>query len=248
MFRIRGWTLAVFLGIVVNGSYLVGQVACRPLSQIPIFGFSITTTASGTFCQISEPTVTQRMTEYRQVRFQPGDTVVVQAGGCVQTGGSGRTWKRYVDPTGPDSDRSYHGMIWIPGVTSSLVPISSLVGSKHVISRNISSSTNLFLRLGYLDDDYSDNGYYAHDDGTGQQCKGIGSAWVQVITIASTSGSPVGPPPELGPMDLWSDTLDANLLYSQPQWVWASRNDRAPDPWSLPGCELTQVSSQPHHL
>ena len=28
-----------------------------------------------------------------------------------------------------------------------------------------------FLRLGYEDDDYSDNGYWGHDDGTGDQCK-----------------------------------------------------------------------------
>jgi hypothetical protein len=36
------------------------------------------------------------------------------------------------------------------------------------------------LVLGYEDDGYSDNGYYAHDDGTGNQCKGVGNAFVSL--------------------------------------------------------------------
>jgi hypothetical protein len=31
--------------------------------------------------------------------------------------------------------------------------------------------SQLELHLGYEDDDYSDSGYYAHDDGTEHQCK-----------------------------------------------------------------------------
>src|SRR5205823_4332911 len=67
-------------------------------------------------CEIDQPNVKARFTEYHEVRFLPGDTVSVQAGGCVQTGGVGRTWKRYVDPSGPNSDRLYHGLIWLPGI------------------------------------------------------------------------------------------------------------------------------------
>src|ERR1043166_7623173 len=48
--------------------------------------------------RIERPVVTQRSTLYPQVRFIPGDTVEVAAGGCVQTGGAGKTWKRYVNP------------------------------------------------------------------------------------------------------------------------------------------------------
>src|SRR5689334_14130347 len=70
--------------------------------------------------QIQAPVVIRRETFYnagdRNIRFQAGDVVTVQAGGCVQTGGSGSTWKRYVDPSGPNSDRLYHGLIYIPGV------------------------------------------------------------------------------------------------------------------------------------
>src|ERR1700761_737493 len=42
--------------------------------------------------------------------------VIVSAGGCVQTGGKGLTWKRYVDPQGANSDRFYHGIIGMPGM------------------------------------------------------------------------------------------------------------------------------------
>src|SRR4051794_23874598 len=66
--------------------------------------------------RIDEPIVNQRLTEYRDITFQPGDVVTVNAGGCVQTGGHGKTWKRYVNPSGDNADRLYHGLIWIPGV------------------------------------------------------------------------------------------------------------------------------------
>jgi hypothetical protein len=36
------------------------------------------------------------------------------------------------------------------------------------------------ITLGYEDDGYSDNGYYAHDDGTNGQCRGVGNAYVHV--------------------------------------------------------------------
>ncbi len=66
--------------------------------------------------RIDEPNVKQHITEYRQIRFQPGDRITINAGGCVQTGGSGATWKLYVHPSGPNADHLYHGLIWIPGV------------------------------------------------------------------------------------------------------------------------------------
>ena len=41
-------------------------------------------------CRIDEPNVTRRLTSYPQIRFRAGDSVGVQAGGCVQTGGGGK--------------------------------------------------------------------------------------------------------------------------------------------------------------
>src|SRR6266851_699505 len=66
--------------------------------------------------RIREPNVKQHVTPYPQIRFQPGDRVTIEAGGCVQTGGFGRTWKRYVNPLGPDATRLYYALIWIPSV------------------------------------------------------------------------------------------------------------------------------------
>ena len=58
------------------------------------------------------PGVTQRITQYRQIKFEAGETVFVEAHGCVNTVVDG--WKRYVDPAGGSTDRYYHGLIWIP--------------------------------------------------------------------------------------------------------------------------------------
>ena len=38
------------------------------------------------------------------------------------------------------------------------------------------------LWLAYSDDGYGDNGYWGHDDGTSDQCKGVGSALRILIT------------------------------------------------------------------
>ena len=71
--------------------------------------------SSLTVYRIDQPNVQQRQTAYPQVRFSPGDSVNVAAGGCVQTGGHGKTWKRYVDPSGDNSDHLYHGLIGTRG-------------------------------------------------------------------------------------------------------------------------------------
>ncbi len=77
---------------------------------------------------IDRPNVRQSLTEYSCIRFQIGDQVTINASGCVQTGGSGDTWKRYVDPEGRNSDQYYHGLAWIPGVTPGIMRISGLNG------------------------------------------------------------------------------------------------------------------------
>lgn len=129
------------------------------------------------------------------VRFQSGDVVTITAGGGVQTGGKGKTWKRYVNPSGDNSNRFYFGQIYIPGITSQLTPIRDLVriyGSYDsqrsdkctfkVAIPNIDSfpESSRYLSLGYTDDDYNDNGYWRHDDGTEDQCKGVGSAYIDI--------------------------------------------------------------------
>ncbi|MBV9117603.1 MAG: hypothetical protein JOY63_09595, partial [Acetobacteraceae bacterium] len=56
-------------------------------------------TSATTVWRIDEPNVKQRATLYQQIKFISGDRISVDAGGCVQTGGHGRTWKRYVNPS-----------------------------------------------------------------------------------------------------------------------------------------------------
>ena len=125
-------------------------------------------------CWVHEPIVTQPSATYPTIQFLPGDHVWVDAGGCVQTGGHGATWKRYVDPA---SDNGlYHGLINIPGATGGTVQIWTAVGRTFTVGGSGGS-----LVLGYQDDGYSDNGYYSHDDGTGNQCKGVGNAWVHIV-------------------------------------------------------------------
>jgi hypothetical protein len=130
-------------------------------------------------CDITLPNVLSATTDYPNLSFQPGDTVVVSdMGGCVQTGGSGRTWKLYQGPEDMNPDDPYQGKIWIPGATSAPVAI------KTVLNKTL-TSTGGVLTLGYQDDDYNDNGYWSHDDGTDDQCADTsgfngGRAWLHL--------------------------------------------------------------------
>src|SRR5690242_12383267 len=133
---------------------------------------------------IGEPDVTRAQTLYPNIRLPEGSLVTIDAGGCVQTGGAGKTWKRYVDPQGPNSDRLYHGLVQLPRVTGGLVRISSILGQPKRLGGKDDSADPMYLILGYEDDDYSDNGYWGRDgdDGTGDQCRGLGNAYV-ILTI-----------------------------------------------------------------
>jgi hypothetical protein len=162
-------------------------------------------TSSQTVWRISQPNVKEATTNYPQIKFLPGDSVSIAAGGCVQTGGSGKTWKRYVDPSGPNADRLYHGKIWIPGISNALVRIKDFPAFN--VARQIPSplpanlsANDLYLRLGYEDDGYGDNGYYSHDDGTDDQCKNSTNAYVIISighngTLAADPSTFVGIPP-----------------------------------------------------
>ena len=147
--------------------------------------------------RIEQPPVKQHIKKYYGVNFEPGDRVTISAGGCVQTGGAGKTWKRYVDPEGPNSDRLYHGLIWIPGVTGGLPILKApqpakrlqeVINKVFILGLDVALPRGTDLRrewssdltLGYEDDNYSDNGYSDHDDGTGDQCKGVGNAFVNI--------------------------------------------------------------------
>jgi hypothetical protein len=154
----------------------------RPLQGSEQFDivYHITATAALDLWDISKPNVRRMMTEYPQITFREGDRVTVTANGCVQTGGKGDTWKRYIDPKGPNADRLYHGLVWVPGATAGLVRIKDVLGKPLAIPFKADIPHRLYLRLGYEDNDYGDNGYWSPDNGTYDQCKNTGPVVVTV--------------------------------------------------------------------
>jgi hypothetical protein len=209
---------------------------------------SCSSTGQTTNCRIDEPNVKERITTYPQVTFRSGDSVTVQAGGCVQTGGSGATWKRYVNPSGPNSDRLYHGLIQLPGVQSDVVRIAGVVGHPISIPSTLSPQ-NAPLHLGYEDDNYGDNGYWGHDDGTQNQCKGVGNAWV---TLSITHNAPPVTA-NAAPFDLVFTQTDPNDFPFNAEWAWQRDHGGAlpdadtqcfnlPGIFSNPGCTTQSPS------
>ncbi len=181
-------------------------------------------------CTIDQPNVTRPETEYPTVLFAPGDIVDVVADGCVQTGGAGNTWKRYVNPSGPNSATLYHGLIRIPfgDPKSTLVEIRTVIGKHLAVTSAVVPLSLLDLHLGYQDDDYSDNGYYSHDDGTEDQCKQTdsqdgGPAHV-TITIYRGVSPPDAPPTSRFDFDVVSSSVDPNGLPHNPLWSWQTRH------------------------
>src|SRR5262249_34587993 len=80
--------------------------------------------------RINMPNVQDRWTEYVYIRFRSGDQLtIINAGGCVQTGGFGpHTWKRYVNP---DPSDMYYGRIQLPGLPE--YDIRDIIGRMFII-------------------------------------------------------------------------------------------------------------------
>jgi hypothetical protein len=207
---------------------------------------------------ISQPVVDEiEGHEYPDITFQAGDQITISAGGCVQTGGTGpSTWKRYVDPTA--GDNLYYGTITIRGAVyvtgssafgggaTSLEPVDNKPlslfsginlgnGIATLYVQDIPSPTDLIL--GYIDDSYSDNGYYDHDDGTGGQCSSTtGDGGPAHVTITVTHG-PVSAIPNPNPFNFdivqrFAADYDNNLLYLGPEWGWQKQGLALGDPRS----------------
>lgn len=193
---------------------VVGGVACYVSPLTP----------NAEIWTINEPRVNARETDYEQIRLTAGDIVSVFAGGCVQTGGRGLTWKRYVVPiTGGlthDEDHLYYGSIEIDGA----IPQQRLKDAmKHGAFEVQLASSNSYVRLFYSDDGYGDNGYGGRDNGTWNQCDRLPEAFV---VLAIQHGC-VGTSPAAGPcfrglaLDLTAKSEDANGLLNNPAWTWS---------------------------
>jgi hypothetical protein len=161
----------------------------RDIFDIVSYSSEYTPSSQITVWRIDHPEVTTAQTIYEEVRFDPTETLVIDSGGCVQTGGKGLTWKSYVKPLGDESNRLYSGMIQVPTVIPTLVR----VGTELKVPLHFPSGqqTAVSLTLGYQDDGFSDNGYYAHDNGDDNQCSGIGPAWVEITATTNVQSSRV---------------------------------------------------------
>jgi hypothetical protein len=174
--------------------------------------------------RIDEPMVTSpNAVPYGDIRFKPGDTITITAGGCVQTGGWGATWKSYTNPQGSDAATLYSGTIWLPGVIQ-LGRIGGVLNKEFHVGTDLQPpvAAKLYLRLGYQDNDYPDNGYYSHDNGNNNQCLNVGPAWVEIKIVRSLT-TPDDErqiwSPASRPFDLVWDTEDTQGLPLNPRWL-----------------------------
>jgi hypothetical protein len=187
------------------------------------------------YYEITQPIVNTRLAAYPQIHFNPGDRVtVLEAGGCVNTGGSGKTWKDYVSPKGAEAARLYHGLIWIPGAAqdgkfvpegSAPMRIEGAVGKSYTIDATSRTPDQLQLYLGYEDDHYKDNGYYKDKKGaTGDQCRpvtdGGGKSHITpaYVKIRVEPAGATGPAAQFKPFDIVARELDPNGLLRNPIW------------------------------
>lgn len=187
--------------------------------------------------RIDQPGVTSPTTYYGTIGFKAGDTITVNAGGCVQTGGSGSTWKSYTYPTGDEAEILYSGMIWIPGVINSPVRIAGTMGREWHVRTDLQPPVlkQLFLRLGYQDDAYGDNGYYAHDNGNNNQCLNVSGAWVEIKIVRSLKTPDDDKhvwSPAKKPFDMVWDKEDTQGLPLNPRWF--IQGEKEPHPQSMP--------------
>jgi len=186
--------------------------------------------SSTTVWKISSPNVRQATTSYPQIQFHPGDAITITAGGCV---GTGKTWKSYVQPLGNNAGRFYSGTIMIPAVippgAQGYERIRGWISTPNnpktlIVPEHLPSTVHeseLFLHLGYQDDDYSDNGYSNHDNGDPPQCVNVGAAWVEVKIVAGSYFAKYSPHSK--PFDLvWhlKNGVDANGLPLNPIWAY----------------------------
>ena len=83
----------------------------------------------------------------------------------------------------------------------------------------------LVLHLGYEDDNYNDNGYDRHDDGTEDQCKGDNGndGGPAHITVTICRGVSCGPATSRFDFDVLSSQVDPNGFLLNPHWSWQDR-------------------------
>ena len=138
-------------------------------------------------CVIENPDVCNATSQYPQISIAQGDVVNVQAWGCAQTGGKGLTWKDYVNPKGVGADHLYFGQIWLKTDTASKANIFPIrrFASQGNLEFKVPVGAHAEVWLGYVDDNYADNGYWNPDQGNPTQCGGSDKAFVEIRIVRS---------------------------------------------------------------
>lgn len=230
------------VSLVGAGAALGSSLALAGRKGPPEAVTRLADTSQLTTWRIDRPDIKQEEKQYRQIVFKPGDRVVVQAGGCTRRGG-------FPPPNGPavpylagenlqSGEKIYEGTIYIPGVTpfKTKQDVASAIGT-HDIAWTV-NDPNMFLTLGFHDNDYSDNNYNDIDDIDSGPCKGLGYAFVQLeIHHGAVPRGGGEPPASKMPMNLVWDREDDNGLPLDPSWQWEKdRPGTHPDPVAL--CDL----------
>jgi hypothetical protein len=192
-------------------------------------------TATGVIkCVVEQPDVRHHETDYKSIVFAPNDTVYIEADGCVQSGGRGDTWHRYVNPSGPntvDPGGLYHGLVRIPTgkpTNGALVRILQVIGQPILVTGVGADVNSLYLHLGFEDDDYLDNGYNDHDDGPDGQCTFANGGFPANVAVTIYRDAKATPPVSRFDFDLASNgPPDANGLMYNPYWSWQLRPQNA---------------------
>jgi len=232
----------------VNGTLrcVIWESATRGYVSLPVD--EKTSESTTKVWRIDQPVVNDpNPFNYDMVAFKPGDAIRISAGGCVQTGGHGSTWKSYTNPTGDNAGNYYSGMLSIPGVTGNLQRIGGVLAPREwFVPRDLPPTVlpQLHLIIGYQDDEYDDNGYYSHDDGNNDQCQNVGPAWIEV-KIVSDVHPPAQPQftPFSKPFDLTWDMnngVDANGLPLNAFWGFQRQHPgKVPDFQNICGSALS---------
>lgn len=178
--------------------------------------------------EIAKPDVTHPRVVRSDITFQPGDEVIVHAGGCVNVGGG--DWRDYVAPTGSQSDRLFHGRINIPGATAGLVRLDTVVDRPlHVSVLPPHRTGPLALEIGYEADDYSRVSYDGEMSG---RC--TAPAWIKIERQPqAVQGPPVGSPAPVAPLDLSWHAVDDNYLPANPDWNYHEKTGKLPNSRAL---------------
>lgn len=169
--------------------------------------------------EILKPDVTHPHVVRSDITFEPGDEVIVHAGGCVNVGGG--DLREYVRPRGKNAGRLYHGRINIPGATAGLVRIGTVLDRPlHVNMLPPHRSGPLALEIGYEAEDYSRISY----DGCSAP------AWIRIERKpGAATGEPVASPVPSAPLDLSWHSVDDNYLPVNPDWYYHETTGKFPN-------------------